>query len=398
MTGPTSGPAEERRAGIAHGPHGLIAWEPSWYGNYGHMPRAATKYQQEILNEDGGAATITAGAMNRWQAWDYGDETMLETLGMTATAAMVYQAMLDHPSMSVEQLAANCALPVTRVHDCLDELAALTLVHASAEHPGQMRAVSPEIGLADMLARQEAEIAARQAQLAASRAAVTRMVAERAKHRATHGERLLGMDAIQSRLDDMGRAACTEILGVHPGAQRLEDLTAGRPADVEALSRGVAIRTLYQDAVRGHSHMTNHAHWLLSQSGEVRTAPTIPQRMVIVDRAQALLPIDPADTRQGALHVTEPGILAALIELFQQAWNTAVPLGATRPDDPTTGLTDIECGLLRLLATGLTDDAAGQRLGISSRTVGRHMASIMERLSASSRFEAGIRAAQKGWL
>jgi DNA-binding NarL/FixJ family response regulator len=30
--------------------------------------------------------------------------------------------------------------------------------------------------------------------------------------------------------------------------------------------------------------------------------------------------------------------------------------------------------------------------------VRRHMASIMERLHASSRFEAGIRAAQKGWL
>ncbi|MFD5485064.1 response regulator transcription factor [Streptomyces virginiae] len=53
---------------------------------------------------------------------------------------------------------------------------------------------------------------------------------------------------------------------------------------------------------------------------------------------------------------------------------------------------------MRLLAGGLTDDAAGQRLGISSRTVSRHMASIMERLGATSRFEAGLKAAQRGWL
>jgi DNA-binding NarL/FixJ family response regulator len=54
--------------------------------------------------------------------------------------------------------------------------------------------------------------------------------------------------------------------------------------------------------------------------------------------------------------------------------------------------------LLRLLGSGLTDAAAGQRLGVSSRTVSRLVASIMERLDATSRFEAGIKAAQRGWL
>lgn len=323
---------------------------------------------------------------------------MLETLGLTVTAAKVYAAMLDHPSMGGQQLADHCGVPVTLVHDCLDELAAFMLVRASVEHPGQMRAVSPEIGLADMLARQEAELAARQAQLSASRAAVTSMVAERARHHPAHGERLLGMDAIQSRLDNMGRAARTEILGVHPGVQRPEDLIAGRPADAEALGRGVVIHTLYQGVVRSHHYLAKHAQWLIDQGGKVRTAPTIPQHMVIVDRTHALVPIDPADTRKGALYVTEPGILGALVELFRQAWSTAVPLGATRPNDPTTSLNDTERELLRLLASGLTDEAVGQRLSISSRTVGRHMASIMERLNSSSRFEAGIKAAQKGWL
>ncbi|WP_236652391.1 response regulator transcription factor [Streptacidiphilus neutrinimicus] len=111
-----------------------------------------------------------------------------------------------------------------------------------------------------------------------------------------------------------------------------------------------------------------------------------------------MVPIDPADTRRGALHVTEPGIVNALLELFEQAWGTAVPLGAVRPEDPATGLTDTERELLRLLGQGLTDEAAGQRLGIADRTVRRQMASIMERLGATSRFEAGIKAAQRGWL
>ncbi|GAA2753209.1 helix-turn-helix transcriptional regulator [Kitasatospora cinereorecta] len=284
---------------------------------------------------------------------------MLETVGPTAHAGAVYEAMLDHPALGVDQLATVCDLSPARVHDCLDELAALMLVRASAEHPGQMRAVSPDIGLADMLARQEAELAARQAQLAASRAAVTRMVADRAEHRTAHGQRLLGMDAIQTRLDQMGRDARTEVLGVHPGpAMRPEDLAAGRPANADAIARGVTIKSLYQDATRNDPHTTAYAHWLLSLVSEVRTARLLPQRLVIVDRTQALVPVDPADTRKGTLHVTEPGILTALLDLFDQAWNTAVPLGATRPAHPTNGLTATERDLLRLLAAGHTDDAA----------------------------------------
>ncbi|MDH6108947.1 DNA-binding CsgD family transcriptional regulator/sugar-specific transcriptional regulator TrmB [Kitasatospora sp. MAP12-15] len=324
---------------------------------------------------------------------------MLEALGLTTTAAAVYRAMLDHPGHGVGQLADLTGLTPGQVHDCLDELTHLMLVRTSSEHPGQLRAVSPEVGLADVLARQEADLAARQAQLAFSRAAVTRLVAERADSRSGYGERLLGMDAIQNRLDILMRNAATECVGVHPGAaQRPEDLAAGREGNAAAIARGVTVKSLYQDATRNDPHTTAYAQWLLSLGSEVRTAPVLPQRLVIVDRAQALVPIDPADTRKGALHVTEPGIVGALAGLFEQAWATAVPLGATRAEDPNTGLTDTERALLRLLGTGLTDEAAGQRLGISARTVSRHMASVMERLGATSRFEAGIKAAQLGWL
>ncbi|GHH82578.1 hypothetical protein GCM10018781_67780 [Kitasatospora indigofera] len=324
---------------------------------------------------------------------------MLETLGLSAAAAAVYRSMLDHPAAGVEEIAALCRLTPVQVHDGLDELAGLLLVRASSEHPGRMRAVDPEIGLADILARQEADLAARQAQLATSRAAVVHMVAERTAADRAPGTRLLGMDAIHARLEEMGRSAVREVLGVHPGAgHRPEDLAAARAADAPALARGVTMKGLYQDSTRNDPHTTAFAHWLLANGSEVRTAPVLPQRLVIVDRTQALVPIDPADSRKGALHITEPGVLAALIDLFEQAWSTAVPLGATRTEDPKTGLTDTERELLRLLATGLTDETASQRLGLSPRTVRRHMASILERLNATSRFEAGIKAAQRGWL
>ena len=327
---------------------------------------------------------------------------MLEALGLTAAAASVYQAMLDRPGSGVAELADTVALSEGAVRDALDELADAMLVRASREDPGLPRAVSPEVGLADLVRRQEADLAARQARVAAARAAATAMLADRAGAAAgggMRGERLLGLDAIQNRLEELGRAVKGECMGVHPGAaQRADDLAAGRPLDAEAMARGVVFRTLYQDSVRNDAPTIGHAHWLLDHGGEVRTAPVLPHRMVIVDREQALVPIDPADSRKGALHVTEPGIVAALVDLFELAWATAVPLGAVRERDPGTGLSEPERELLRLLGTGLTDEGCSHRLGVSLRTVRRMMSSVMERLDATSRFEAGLKAAQRGWL
>ncbi|WP_308378343.1 helix-turn-helix transcriptional regulator [Streptomyces sp. ISL-87] len=67
-------------------------------------------------------------------------------------------------------------------------------------------------------------------------------------------------------------------------------------------------------------------------------------------------------------------------------------MGATHTRDPDTGLSPAERELLRLLGSGLTDEAASNRLGVAVRTVRRQMASVMERLGAASRFEAGLKA------
>lgn len=328
---------------------------------------------------------------------------MLEALGLSAFADTVYRVMLDRPGFGVAELVEATDLSESAVRSALDELADVMLVRASREQTGLWRAVSPDVGLADLLLRQEAELATRHAEIVAARATVATMVADRAGRSSVggvvKGERLIGLDAIQSRLEELGRAAVSECMGVHPGgAQRPEDLEAGKHPDNEAMTRGVAFRTLYQDSVRNDPTTISHAHWLLDHGGEVRTAPVLPQRLVIIDREQALVPIDPANTRKGALHMTEPGIVAALIDLFELAWNAAVPLGAVRERDPSTGLNDTERELLGLLASGLTDEGASRRLGISLRTVRRIMSSIMERLNASSRFEAGLKAAQRGWL
>ena len=60
--------------------------------------------------------------------------------------------------------------------------------------------------------------------------------------------------------------------------------------------------------------------------------------------------------------------------------------------------TDDELALLRLLSRGFTDEVVAQKLGLTGRTLRRRLRSAMDKLEASSRFEAGFKLAQSGWL
>ncbi len=61
-------------------------------------------------------------------------------------------------------------------------------------------------------------------------------------------------------------------------------------------------------------------------------------------------------------------------------------------------LSERELEVLSLVAKGYTNKAIGVQLGISDRTVQGHLAHIFERLNASSRTEAVMRAVSLGWL
>ncbi|MFD9575803.1 LuxR C-terminal-related transcriptional regulator [Streptomyces sp. NPDC059982] len=319
----------------------------------------------------------------------------------------VYRALLSDPEGSVRELVGQLGVSECTVHDALDKLTELRLLRASRDVHGAMRPVSPEIGLDMLLRRQEDELLRRHRELELSKAAAAQAIAEYADLRpdapaaatATSTQRLVGLDAIQARLEILAREMSEECLSVMPGgAQSQASLDASRPLDDSAMAKGIALLTLYQDSARHDPATLTYARWMNERGGAVRTCPTLPPRMLLFDRRVAVVPIDPADTKRGALCIREPGVVASLVALFEQTWQSAVPLGADRSKDSETGLTASEQGVLRLLASGLTDEVAGRRLGISARSVRRQMAGLMERLEASSRFEAGLKAARRGWL
>lgn len=171
-----------------------------------------------------------------------------------------------------------------------------------------------------------------------------------------------------------------------------------RGVDHDNLRRGVRYRVLFPDRVRSMPALSITLSNLALAGAEVRTAPDVPVTATVIDEALAVLPNEPRDGRPGgAAMVHLPGVVSAIVGLFERIWPSAVSL---RGFDASHGteLSTREQELLALLSAGWTDESAAARLGISVRTVRRLMSGIMDRLGARSRFQAGVKAADRGWL
>ncbi|MER7274632.1 helix-turn-helix transcriptional regulator [Dactylosporangium sp. NPDC000244] len=163
--------------------------------------------------------------------------------------------------------------------------------------------------------------------------------------------------------------------------------------DRDGLRRGVRYRALLPDSAR----LSRRVSTLALAGAEVRTVAEVPVDAVVIDDRAALLPAD------RLAHVTVfrlPTVVTAVAELFERIWPAAVPLTPLDlPDEAGGGApTHREQALLGLLCAGSTDESAAARLGVSVRTVRRMVADIMNRLGARSRFQAGVKAADRGWL
>jgi DNA-binding CsgD family transcriptional regulator len=160
-----------------------------------------------------------------------------------------------------------------------------------------------------------------------------------------------------------------------------------RPVDRANLRRGVRYRVL----VPAHEPSGP-----VPATAELRLLAGAAAELTVIDRTVAILPVDGAAGRVGRIPASGRGIPAAVLRLpavidavvaqFESLWAAAAPAAA---------LGGREQHLLALLAAGLTDESAAARLGVSVRTVRRTMSSIMDRLGARSRFEAGLKAARR---
>lgn len=165
------------------------------------------------------------------------------------------------------------------------------------------------------------------------------------------------------------------------------------------LARGVTQRVVYsRESLEHPGHLKEVIEPCIKAGEQARVLPSVPVKLVIIDEAYALvsLSIKEADVHNTMLVVQPCGLFSALVALFEQSWQNALPFHGrtTRPG----GLPPSDRRLLWLLAGGASDDIIARELGISRRTLFRRLQILMAQLGAANRFQMALQAQRSGWL
>ena len=323
----------------------------------------------------------------------------LEILGLDGLAESVYRAMLTDPNADLVALAERLGVTGADIREAVDRLIELSLV--TERGPGQVFVpVNPDVALDALLSLEQAELSRRERQLLEARAELSRLVRNSDDRVAPTREvrRIDDVDRVLEVLRELFTRCYQEALNVVPG----EPVSAAALAlsvepDLAVLRRGVRLRNLYTRRQLADQPMRDYVHMMRDHGAEIRIADTLPHRMIIIDRTVSFLPVDPRVPRRGALVVREPAITANLVMLFESLWAGAHTMEEALAT-VVPAASELDRSVLMLMSSGVKDEAAARQLGISDRTYRRHVADILVRLGASSRFQAGVEAVRRGWL
>ncbi|MCX4407338.1 response regulator transcription factor [Streptomyces sp. NPDC059837] len=313
-------------------------------------------------------------------------------VGVSAFDEVLYQAILNQPDAGAAGWALLTGASPARVREACNRLLTLGLLQPP-DSMGGLRAVDPRVAIRALIRRRETEselLAATAEEMAtAYEAGLLREEPSRLVEVAS------GEGAIAARLEEMYARAEHEVClfdtppYLAPPAPQV-DLQA------DLLSRGIVSRGIYAATGLEDPKVLSRALSMVELGEQARVLPTVPLKLLVVDGCRALLPLT-ASAAGGycAVVVWHSAVTEALQKLFELAWQQATPLGQPVSDGE---LTEDERTLTRLLAAGMKDEAVARHLGVSLRTLRRRVSDLQERLGTASRFQLGMRAAQRGWV
>jgi DNA-binding CsgD family transcriptional regulator/DNA-binding MarR family transcriptional regulator len=321
---------------------------------------------------------------------------MWETVGIPATEAQVYEALIAQAMSTVDGLHRRTLLKPARISRALTDLTGRGLVTKTPGRPARYTALAPSLAGSVLIAKREYELGKLQQYLNGLEESFRPGPDERL-------EVIEGATRIYQAFVRIQRAARHEVRAFDkppyfvPPGEHGDD--GPNLEERRSLEQGtVGYRVVYdQDSVALPGRLENI--WDGIRRGErARVVPGVPVKLVISDKTEAIVS-SPADFERGLAYVLRPSSLLDLATgLFEATWDRALPLNRTEPASSDATIDETDRQLLGLLATGATDEVIARTFGWSIRTVQRHLHEIMRRVGAQTRFQAGMEAVRRGWL
>ncbi|MER6028235.1 helix-turn-helix domain-containing protein [Streptomyces sp. NPDC001851] len=328
---------------------------------------------------------------------------MLTSLGMDASESDFYREVLRRTTAGVEEIGAVMGLSVEAARTTADRLLGLGLLTGSTT--GELRAVHPELACTPLLERARLSLARRQQELELARLAISELTAEfgtapTSSYDETQVYR--GSDRAWSCLERIAATSassvqCMAAAGAAPGVGDTTDYTAIVDLARFAARRGTRVRVLLLDSIDILPSLMQGAQAMADAGVEVRTVPTLPVWVFIVDNAYVATALDPADNQAGIMTVRTPGAVAAAADLFKRHWRGATPFGSAGQDS-RRALMEQHLDLVVLLADEVKDEAIARRLGVSRSTARRRIKDLCRAFEVTGRTQLVVKACQLGLL
>lgn len=324
---------------------------------------------------------------------------MLDIIGLGPAEQRIYEILVAVNGMTTGELEAASGLPPGRLRVVLSALRGKGVIVRRTGTPARYAAMAPEVALGVLFAQAEQRL--KQAKLVAEQLNEAYRQAERNRHPADLVEVVHGAATIALRADQIMRSARYRVRFIDkPPYAELQ--RALHPVEAELLGRGVEVQGIYDRAgLELHDlHADLEAGVRLGE--QARVVVNAPTKLILSDDSLALIPLRATPTvMESAVVVRPSALLQALSALFANLWLASVPLALATGPVPTaeTGVpSEHDKRLLALLTTGMPDRSIAKQLGLSYRTFQRRLRELMATLGADTRFQAGLRAAARGWV
>ncbi|WP_035905608.1 helix-turn-helix transcriptional regulator [Knoellia subterranea] len=321
----------------------------------------------------------------------------LEPLGLGPREDRVYLRLVDLGSADAGSIARDLGLTPDEVRDSLRVLTERGLTHQDGLRSQRYRALSPQLALPELIRRRRADLVRLQTE--------ADQLAQDVGSALTGGGAavvpLVGAAAVHDMCARIQRGAEREVLMVD-APPYFDCGVQPNPSEFAALASGVSYRVVYhseavvaeveREAMRGY----------IAAGEDARVNAQAWPKMLVVDGSIAVIPessTHPDPERR--LLITSSSIVDLLVLQFESLWERSTPVeaaGRLEPQPDADHISERDRELLMLMAGGLKDRAIARSLGVTERTVSRRIQELMRRLDADTRFRAGIRAVQEGWI
>jgi DNA-binding CsgD family transcriptional regulator len=323
---------------------------------------------------------------------------VLETLGFGPVEEHVYELLVTRGRMSLaDVLAAGGATPEVQ-REALDRLVSSGLVRQLAGPVHEFVVAPPEYALEALIAERMSALQAVRASTAELAARVRRVTQE--LDPAELIEVVSGEGSIRQFFLQVIKSAREEI-AVFDRPPYAVDVNEAMDVQADRLSTGgLRLRTVFDRSLLDDP---THVRRLMQgvENGEEARVARVPLKLALIDHEWAMLPLLHAGgaTPEAVVIVRRSVLLDSLLALFESVWEHAVEIRPAGQELLVSGTAEADLRqIAHLLATGMTDTAVAHHLGISERTVRRRIKDLMDELRVDSRFVAGVRAAERGWL